>query len=124
MQSSLSDARDAFINVAIDILQSYKGSLNMGDSGSGLLASHSLKLLPLYILALLKHIAFRSGHSTRLDDRVFAMCEMKTLPLYLLIQQVYPDLYSIHNLTDEGGISEQDGLIIPRPPRLQLTARK
>lgn len=56
LQSSLSDARDAFINVAIDILQSYKVSLNMGEAGGGLMASHCLKLLPLYILALLKHV--------------------------------------------------------------------
>lgn len=69
-------------------------------------------------------MAFRSGQSTRLDDRVFAMCEMKTLPLYQLMQQVYPDLYPIHNLTDEGGFLDPDGTVIPQPPRLQLTARK
>lgn len=124
LQSSLSDARDAFINVAIDILHSYKVSLNMGESSSGLLASHNLKLLPMYILALLKHPAFRTGLSTRLDDRVFAMCEMKTMPLCYLIQQVYPDLYPIHNLTDEGGVYDSEGTIIPQPPRLQLTSRK
>lgn len=58
LQSSLSDARDAFINVAIDILSSYKLSLNMGSSNSGLLAPQSLKLLPLYILALLKYVRY------------------------------------------------------------------
>lgn len=31
-------------------------SLNMGTAGSGLLAPESLKLLPLYILALLKYV--------------------------------------------------------------------
>lgn len=54
MQSSLSDAREAFINVAIDILSSYKLSLNLGSSPSALLAPDCLKLLPLYISALLK----------------------------------------------------------------------
>lgn len=58
LQSSLSDARDAFINVAIDILSSYKLSLNMGSSASGILAPQSLKLLPLYILALLKYVRY------------------------------------------------------------------
>lgn len=124
LQSNLSDARDAFINVAIDALQSYKVSLNLGEAVSGLQACHSLKLLPLYILALLKHVAFRSGLSTRLDDRVYAMCEMKSLPLCHLIQQVYPDLYPVHDLTDEGGFVDPDGTVIPQPPRLQLTSRK
>lgn len=123
MQSSLSDAREAFINVAIDILSSYKLSLNLGNSATGLMAPHCLKLLPLYISALLKHVAFRSGTSTRLDDRVKAMCDMKTLPLYLLIQQIYPDLYPVHNLEDQNTTLNVEGETISQPPHLQLTAR-
>lgn len=124
-QSSLSDARDAFINVVIDALSAYK--LTQSSSmGAGLLAPKSLRLLPLYILALLKNVrmflcqdivpllvlkyksysclelflqmAFRSGTTTRLDDRVYAMCQMKTLPLSQLIQFIYPDLYPVHCL--------------------------
>jgi len=37
----------------------------------------------------------------RVDDRVFAMCQFKSLPLDALMQSVYPDLYPLHNLTDE-----------------------
>lgn len=43
-------------------------------------------------------VAFRSGTNTRLDDRVFAMCQMKTLPLNILIQFIYPDLYPVYCL--------------------------
>lgn len=58
-QSSLSDARDAFINVVVDVLSAYKLSLNQGaGSNTGLLAPESLKLLPLYIVALLKYVSF------------------------------------------------------------------
>lgn len=123
MQSSLADAREAFINVAIDILSSYKLSLNLGTDGGGLQVSNCLKLLPLYISALLKHTAFRTGTSTRLDDRVKAMCDMKTLPLYSLIQQIYPDLYPVHNLLEQSIVLNVDGEEIPQPPHLQLTAR-
>lgn len=56
-QSSLSDARDALINVAIDVLSAYKLSQSIGESG--LLAPNSLKLLPLYIIALLKCVSDR-----------------------------------------------------------------
>ncbi|CAH1985192.1 unnamed protein product [Acanthoscelides obtectus] len=61
LQASVSDAREAFINVAIDILSSYKMSLNMNGPSSGLLAPTCLKLLPLYISAIMKHTAFRTG---------------------------------------------------------------
>lgn len=54
-QSSLSDARDALINVAIDVLSAYKLSQSIGESG--LFAPNSLKLLPLYIIALLKCVS-------------------------------------------------------------------
>lgn len=123
LQSSLSDARDAFINVAIDILSSYKLSLNMGSSAGGIFAPQSLKLLPLYILALLKYTAFRTGQSTRLDDRVFAMCDMKTLPLAQLLQNVYPDLYPIYRLAECPNVVDSEGVVIPQPRRLQLTSR-
>ena len=56
LQSSLSDARDALINAAIDMLSAYK--LSQSSSGSGLMAPDNLKLLPLYIIALLKCVSF------------------------------------------------------------------
>lgn len=122
-QSSPADARDAFINVATDVLSTYRLSQSVGPS-SGLLAPHSLRLLPLYILALLKHVAFRSGQGTRLDDRVFAMCQMKTLPLSLLMQEIYPDLYPVHTLNEQTSFKNAEGQYVPNPPRLHLSAEK
>lgn len=124
MQSSLSDAREAFINVAIDILSSYKLIQNTNSGPTGLLVPQCLKLLPLYISAILKHVAFRTGSSTRLDDRVKAMCDMKVKPLPYLMQMIYPDLYPIHNLEDhESTVINEDEEPVPMPPHLQLTSR-
>ncbi|CAG5084247.1 Similar to SEC24B: Protein transport protein Sec24B (Homo sapiens) [Cotesia congregata] len=120
-QTSLSDARDALINVAIDALSAYK--VAQPSSTGGLMAPLNLKLLPLYIVALMKSVAFRTGTSTRLDDRMFAMCQMKSLPLSQLMLMVYPDLYPIHNLDDQNG-KEIDGRLCPQPQRLHLTAEK
>ncbi|PSN38091.1 hypothetical protein C0J52_00838 [Blattella germanica] len=123
-QSSLSDARDAFINVAIDVLSAYK-LVQSSPSSSSLLAPGNLRLLPLYILALLKYVAFRTGQSTRLDDRLFAMCQMKSLPLNNLIQAIYPDMYPVHYLSDKSiGEIEVEGTMVPQPPRLHLSAEK
>ncbi|XP_019879213.2 protein transport protein Sec24A [Aethina tumida] len=123
MQSNLSDAREAFINVAIDILSAYKFALNMGSGQSGLFAPAGLRLLPLYISALLKHLAFRTGTTTRVDDRVKAMMDMKSKPLHVLMQQIYPDLYPIHNLEAQEVIVNSEDETVSMPPRLQLSAR-
>jgi len=122
IQSSLSDAREAFVNVVADVLSAFKLTQS-GSSAGCILAPSSLRLLPLYILALLKHVAFRIGQSTRLDDRVFAMCQMKSLPLTYLIQSIYPDLYPLHDiqLQPEVEVSERK---VPSPPRLQLSAER
>lgn len=54
-QSSLSDAREAFFNVVGDVLSSYKLTQTSNTTGL-LLAPSNLSLLPVYILALLKHV--------------------------------------------------------------------
>lgn len=119
LHSSISDARDAIVNVCVDVLSAYKAT--MSSAPSGLYAPSNLRLLPLYLAALLKSVAFRTGQSTRLDDRVFAMNQLKVLPLSQLILSVYPDMYAIHNLHDQGAISQGE-MVIPQPPRIHLSA--
>lgn len=55
VSASLSDARDAMTNAAIDSLASYRQSV-LTIQQPGLLAPACLKLFPLYILALLKQV--------------------------------------------------------------------
>lgn len=45
--------------------------------------------------------AFRTGTSTRLDDRVFAMCQLKYQPLAYLMLMIHPALYRVDDLSDE-----------------------
>ncbi|KAL0840640.1 hypothetical protein ABMA28_015839 [Loxostege sticticalis] len=125
VSASMSEAREALINVAVDVLSAHKLAQNLpaGSLSSALHAPASLRLLPLYLLALLKRKAFRTGTSTRLDDRVADMCDMKTLPLSSLLRAVYPDLYPIHAL-HEHTPREHDDEPSPDPPRLQLSAER
>ncbi|XP_075716635.1 protein transport protein Sec24B isoform X2 [Rhinoderma darwinii] len=120
--SSLSDARDALVNAVVDSLSSYKSTLSNLQQ-STLIAPNSLKLFPLYILSLLKQKAFRTGTSTRLDDRVFAMCQMKYQPLFHLMKMIHPSFYRIDRLTDEGAILVND-LVVPQPHLQHLSAEK
>lgn len=124
LQSSLSDARDAFINASCDIFSAFHTAQNIKSMNSQLIAPMNLSLLPLYMLALLKHQAFRTGTSTRLDDRVFAMCELKTLPLDQLIRYIYPDLYHLDCLFSENENNTNSNKELPDPPLLQLSAEQ
>lgn len=143
LSSNLSDARDAFINATVDVFSAFKIAQNLPSGASGLVAPQNLALLPLYILALLKQVcgiiifrcdifpsisvsflslftqvAFRTGTSTRLDDRVYAMCQMKSLPLDQLIRYIYPDFFLLDSLFADDDSEKVD------PPRLQLSAER
>ncbi|XP_048826260.1 protein transport protein Sec24B isoform X5 [Brienomyrus brachyistius] len=121
VSSSLSDARDALVNAVVDSLSAYRGTSNL--QPAGLVAPSALRLFPLYVLALLKQKALRTGTSTRLDDRVFAMCEFKSQPLQHVMRLVHPNLYRVDDLSDQGALHLNDRMV-PQPQLLQLTAEK
>ncbi|KTG03164.1 hypothetical protein cypCar_00016100 [Cyprinus carpio] len=122
ISSSLSDARDALVNAVVDCLTAYRAN-GSNIQPSGLITPAALRLFPLYVLALLKQKALRTGTSTRLDERVFSMCELKSQPLYQIMRMVHPDLYRIDNMTEQAALHLNDS-VIPQPPLLQLTAEK
>ncbi|KFP72267.1 Protein transport protein Sec24B, partial [Apaloderma vittatum] len=122
VSSSLADARDALVNAVVDSLAAYMSTASNLQQ-SMLVAPNSLKLFPLYILALLKQKAFRTGMSTRLDDRVHAMCQMKSQPLVHLMKMIHPNLYRIDKLIDESTIHVNDR-VVPQPPLQKLSAEK
>lgn len=55
VSATLSDARDALVNAVIDSLAAYRSSV-LSIQQPGLTAPFSLRLFPLYILALLKQV--------------------------------------------------------------------
>ncbi|KAK7603574.1 hypothetical protein V9T40_003573 [Parthenolecanium corni] len=122
LHSSVADAREAFVNAVCDILNAYRMVSGSGHVGS-LLAPNNLALFPLYILGLMKSMAFRLGQATRTDDRVYAMYQMKSVPLDRLIQIIYPDLYPIHNLPQQPQ-HEFSGKVTAVPPIIQLSAER
>ncbi|XP_010639905.1 protein transport protein Sec24B, partial [Fukomys damarensis] len=122
ISSSLSDARDALVNAVVDSLSAYGATIS-NPRRSGLMAPASLKLFPLYVLALLKQKAFRTGTSTRLDDRVHAMCQIKSQPLVHLMKMIHPNLHRIDRLADESAIHVNDR-VVPQPPLQKLSAEK
>lgn len=121
LNSSLQDAREAFINVCVDTVTRWKMLQCISQPGV-LPVSSSLRLLPLYILALLKSPAFTPRPGVRLDERTASLIDMKCLPLTQLLQSVYPDLYRVDNLDICKTQEDDEGVVTPSPSRLQLSA--
>lgn len=125
LSSSVVDARDALVNACLDLVQAFGATLSTGQASSaGLPIPHCARLVPLFVLALMKHTAFRVGVSTKLDDRVFAMEQMKSMPLSYLMTYIYPALYPVHTLDDQNALTLEDGTLVSQPPRLQLSFEK
>ncbi|XP_006888122.1 PREDICTED: protein transport protein Sec24A [Elephantulus edwardii] len=122
VSASLSDARDALVNAVIDSLSAYRSSV-LSNQHPGLMVPFSLRLFPLFVLALLKQKSFQTGTNARLDERIFAMCQVKNQPLVYLMLTTHPNLYRVDNLSDEGSLSVNDRTI-PQPPILQLSVEK
>uniref|UniRef100_A0A2S2Q3L3 Protein transport protein Sec24A n=1 Tax=Sipha flava TaxID=143950 RepID=A0A2S2Q3L3_9HEMI len=123
-EKSLSDAREAFFNAISDSLSAFKLGCSSYSGPGTMLSPLSLRVFPLYILATLKHAAFRTNQPTRLDERMFSMCQMKSLPLNSLIQYIYPDLYPIHNLEEQPKVNYEKLTEVPLPPVIQLSAER
>ncbi|XP_075904184.1 protein transport protein Sec24A isoform X2 [Nelusetta ayraudi] len=122
ISSSLADAREALVNAVVDLISAYKSNVSNLQQ-SGLVVPASMRLFPVYILALLKQKALRTGTSTRLDERVFAMCEFKTQPLQQLMRMVHPDLYRLDDMSDKGALHLND-MVVPQPQLLHLSTER
>ena len=55
--------------------------------------------------------------------RSAALCLLSTLPLPLLMQYIYPRLYSLHDMPDNAGLSDQDSGDIVLPPTINLSSQ-
>ena len=55
--SSMSDAREAIVNAAIDVLNAYGNTLTAAQRMGSLCINDTLRLMPLYCLALLKSVS-------------------------------------------------------------------
>lgn len=121
--SSLNDARDFINKQAIEILQAYnKEAVNSNAGGAAPLNfCANLRMLPLLLHALTKHIGLRSGIVAS-DHRANALNLLGTLPLPHLIRYIYPTVYSLHDIADEVGFPSEsvDGngggdIVLPTP---------
>lgn len=54
--------------------------------------------------------------------RSAALCQLSTLPLPLLIQFIYPKMYSLHDMPDDAGLADEQSGETVLPPPINLTS--
>ncbi|CAG9530556.1 unnamed protein product [Cercopithifilaria johnstoni] len=110
--ASLTDSREAMVNTVVDVFGAYNSAVSRISRTSSMLSPiTSMRLLPLYVLGMLKHRAFVAGQSVRLDNRVAALLLFRSAPLEVIDLELYPALYKLNHFVE----NEAD------PPRLHLS---
>lgn len=125
LSGGLDSARDMIEAKLVELLATYKKELAGGSmGGGGLQFPANLRGLPVLFLALIKNLGLRRSSQIPSDMRSAALCLLSTLPLPLLIQYIYPKMFSLHDMPDDAGaIDEKTGEII-LPPPLNLSSER
>jgi hypothetical protein len=130
MSSSYYSPRLFLIDSCLEILMKYRTLCSSHSPKGQLILPESLKVLPLYILGMLKHpFLLKNGHTntqTKLAvdccERSYELTKMLTQPVRDAIFTLYPRLYPLHNLQPDEGypIFEEDefdefaAVLVPR----------
>ncbi|KAG6540868.1 hypothetical protein Mapa_017742 [Marchantia paleacea] len=124
MSSKLEDARQAGQARLVKSLREYKTLFAVQHRTTGrLIYPESLKLLPLYVLAINKSLALRGGfNEVQADERSAAAFEMMIMPVSRLLNLLYPSLYRIEDYIYQTAKSKADPVELPAA--LPLTAER
>ncbi|KAI1814144.1 hypothetical protein GGS20DRAFT_549979 [Poronia punctata] len=123
--SGLDAARDALQSKIIELLQTFKKELGGGSmGGGGLQFPANLRGLPVLFLALMKNIGLRRSAQIPSDLRSAALCLLSTLPLPLLMQYIYPRMYSLHDMPDNAGVPDPETSQIVLPPPINMSSER
>ena len=70
----------------------------------------------------MEQIGLRKSAQIPSDMRSAALCLLSTLPLPLLIQYIYPKFYSLHDMPNQAGLSDENTGEIILPPPINLSS--
>lgn len=126
LSSGLKEARDLVNQRLLEMFQTYKKELmttNVGASAP-LQFCTNLRMLPLLASCLTKSIAFRQSAQIASDLRSASICLLSTLPLKYLIKYLYPDFFSLHDMSEEAGLTDEETGEVILPPKINLSAER
>lgn len=116
--SDLSDCREALINAVVDALAGYQRILGQPSSVLRMPTEGGLPYMPIYVLGLLKHRAFSGAQKASMDERMASLLMFKNVGIEILLMEVCPALYSIHNFVEQPVVENDHAQIYPErlPP--------
>jgi len=120
LSNKLTDAKDALFNKLVDILVAYRQNSPTQAVVSQL--PPNLELLPLYFLGCIKSIIFRTGTISP-DVRSAAIQLYRILPIEQGCLYLCPRFMSLHNMSEECGLSDENQNVI-LPPILNLSSER
>ncbi|KEG06012.1 protein transport protein Sec24C [Trypanosoma grayi] len=97
VNKGLQQARTAAQERVLKMLIAYRRVCSSKATTSLLMPSR-LRLIPLYVLSLLKADALVEGTTVRIDDRVQKLFHLMTIPMHQCLTYLYPTLYAVHHL--------------------------
>ncbi|PSR85472.1 COPII component protein [Coniella lustricola] len=124
LSGGLDAARDSLQSKIVEVLQTFRKELAGGSMGGGLQFPANLRGLPALFLGLIKHVGLRKSAQIPSDLRSAALCLLSTLPLPLLMQYIYPKMYSLHDMPDLAGMPDPETSQIVLPPPLNLSSER
>jgi len=120
VKTNIDNARMRLQQACVDIVKSAKGGERRTVSGYSVPQGpvpgdnddrslpESVKLLPLYTLAMMKNVAFRGGTDVHPDERIQSHHLINQMWLSTSKSFIYPRLFSIHDMDPDVGYAVED----------------
>jgi len=91
LAGKLQEGRELIQNKCIDMLQGFRQICPPDAKQSGnILLPEPLRLLPLYALGAMKHLAFRPDGDVRADERATSLMQLECTPVHGMVSSAYP----------------------------------
>ncbi|KAF2068543.1 hypothetical protein CYY_010132, partial [Polysphondylium violaceum] len=108
------------VDRGVDVLASYRKNCASDKKPTQLILPESVKLMPIYILSMMKTPTFRLSPDISPDLRFYYLNLFTSAPPCRIIPLIYPRLYPIHNLSAEVGFKHPtfNHIVLPNFIRL------
>ncbi|KAJ3270457.1 COPII subunit [Terramyces sp. JEL0728] len=125
LTSKIEDARDALTYKLTEILSFYKLQFNQATHPQQLMIADNLRLLPVYILGMLKNLCFRDSSVIPSDLRSYMLALHYAACPEFQLDNMYPRFWNLSTLIADPAIGRKDenGKLV-YPNRLNLSSEK
>lgn len=95
--------RTRLIDTCVGLLSVYRKHCTASASPGQLVLPEALKLVPIYMVSLMKNVVIRSGSDVNPDERAHLMLLVNSASMSVCTSLIYPRLYALHQIPVEVG---------------------